>query len=51
MNFFGALFVWLLLAAVLVGAVVFAVKSSIWLLAIALVLFAIAFAKYGCLTH
>ena len=51
MNFYGALIAWFFMAAVLVGAVVLAVKMSVWFLVVALLLFVLAFAKFGCLSH
>ena len=51
MNFYGALFAWFVMAAVLIGAVVLAVYMSIWFLVVPLLLFVVAFAKFGCLSH
>jgi len=51
MNFYGAFFAWIVMALVMVVAVVLAVKTSIWFLALAMVVFVVAFAKYGCLSH
>ena len=51
MNFYGALIAWFFMAAVMVGAVVLAVHMSIWFLAVALLVFGFAFAKFGCLSH
>ena len=51
MNFIGALFAWFVIAALLVAAVVVAVKYSVVFLAVALILFVAAFAKFGCLSH
>ena len=51
MNFFLALAAWILIAAALVFAVVMATHGKILLLAIVLVLFVLAFSKWGCATH
>ncbi|MEY2410498.1 MAG: hypothetical protein QOF48_3168 [Verrucomicrobiota bacterium] len=51
MNFYGAFFAWIVLAALMVTAVVLAVQMSVWVLAVAFILFVIAFSKFGCLTH
>jgi hypothetical protein len=51
MNFFGAFFVWLLMAAVLTAAVVVAVKSSLLFLVGALAVFFALFVWHGCLLH
>ena len=39
------------MAALLVAAVVLAVKVSVWILVVAVAFFVLAFAKFGCLTH
>lgn len=49
MSFFGAFFVWLLMAAILTAAVVVAVKSSILFLVGGLAVFFVLFVRYGCL--
>lgn len=51
MNFFGAFFVWLLMAALLVAAVVVAIKSSILFLVGVLAVFTFLFIRHGCLIH
>jgi len=51
MNFFAVVFVWLLLAAILVAGIVLAAKGSLWLLVAGMVAFIAAFAKYGCASH
>jgi hypothetical protein len=51
MHFFLALAAWILIAAALVFAVVMATHGKILLLAIVLVLFVLAFSKWGCATH
>jgi hypothetical protein len=51
MNFILVLAVWLLLAAVLVVGVVLATKGILSMLLVSLVLFTLAFARWGCLTH
>lgn len=51
MSFYGPFLVWILLAALMVGAVVLAMKVSVLFLIAALGVFTIAFIKFGCLTH
>ena len=51
MNFYGAFFAWLLIAAVLVLGVVLAMKSTALVLIIGLFMFTFLFIKYGCLSH
>jgi hypothetical protein len=51
MSFFGALFVWLLIAALLTAAVVVAVKSSILFLVAGMAVFVALFVWHGCLIH
>ena len=51
MGFLAAILVWLIMAAVIAAGIVMAVKGSLWLLILSLVLFVVAFAKYGCLSH
>lgn len=51
MSFFGALLVWLLIAAVMVGALVWATHGAIWVFAIAMLAFIVCFARYGCMSH
>jgi len=51
MSIFLVMFVWLLMAAILVAGVVLAVKGSFWLLLIGLIGFVLAVAKYGILSH
>jgi hypothetical protein len=51
MNFILAVLAWLLIAAVLVVAVVLATHGKLLMLVIALVLFVLAFSKWGCATH
>lgn len=51
MSFYGSFFVWIVMAALLVAAVVLAMKVSVLFLIAALGLFTIAFIKYGCLSH
>lgn len=52
MSFYGALFLWLVLAAVMVVAVVAAMKSALgFLMFLAVVgVFALLFTWYGCLS-
>ncbi|MGD1083982.1 MAG: hypothetical protein ABSA47_04425 [Verrucomicrobiota bacterium] len=51
MKIFVVMFVWMLMALILVGGVVLAVNGSFWLLALALAGFVLAIAKIGCLSH
>lgn len=51
MSFYGSFFVWILMAAVMVAAVVLAMKVSILFLIAALGVFTVAFIKFGCLSH
>jgi hypothetical protein len=52
MGFFTAILVWLVMAAVIGAGIVVAVKfGSLWLLLGSILVFTIAFAKIGCLTH
>ncbi len=51
MSFYGSFFVWIVMAALLVGAVVLAMKVSVLFLIFALGAFTLAFIKYGCLSH
>ncbi|MFM1770528.1 MAG: hypothetical protein RJA22_3057 [Verrucomicrobiota bacterium] len=51
MSFFSAFFLWLVMAAVLVAAVVVAIKSSILFLVGALTVFTLLFVWHGCLAH
>ena len=52
MKFFFAIFVWLLMAAILFGGVLAAVlKGSFLLLILGVAAFVFAIAKIGCLSH
>ena len=51
MGFYTAVLVWLMMGAVLAAGIVMAVKGSLWLFVVGLVLFLAAFAKFGCATH
>jgi len=51
MSFFGALLVWALIAAVMVGALVWATHGAVWVFVIAMLAFVVCFGKYGCMTH
>ncbi len=51
MSFYIALFVWLLIAALLTIGVVMATKGAFLVLAIGTIAFVGAFIKWGCLTH
>jgi hypothetical protein len=51
MKLLFLMFVWLVMALLLVAGVVLAVKGSFWLLALGLVAFVLAVAKIGCLSH
>ena len=51
MNFIAALLAWLLIAGVLVVGVVLATHGKLLMLAVGLILFILAFSKWGCATH
>ena len=51
MSFFVAVLAWLVIAAVLATGIVMAVHGKLLLLAIGMILFVFAFAKWGCATH
>ncbi len=51
MSFYGALFAWLVIAAILVVGVVLATKGSFLLLIISMIAFLGAFSKWGCASH
>jgi len=51
MKLLFLMFVWLVMALLLVAGVVLAVHGSFWLLALGLVAFVLAVAKIGCLSH
>lgn len=51
MNFFGILFLWLVIAAVMATGVVMATNGSFALLVISLLGFVFAFSKWGCASH
>lgn len=51
MKLIFVMFVWMLMALLLVGGVVLAVKGTLWLLVVGLVAFVLAIAKIGCLSH
>lgn len=49
MNLFLSIFVYILMGALLATGIVMAVKGTLWLLPVMLVVFVFAFAKIGCL--
>jgi hypothetical protein len=49
MKFFSAIVAYLLIGAVLGVGIYEAVKGHLWILAVAVLLYIIAFAKLGCL--
>jgi len=51
MSFFVSLFVWFLMAAVLIVGVILAVKGSFWLLILGLLAFIAAITKIGIFGH
>lgn len=51
MSFYFALFVWLLIAALLTVGIVMATKGAFLVLALGTLAFVGAFIKWGCLTH
>lgn len=48
MSFYSALFAWAVIAAVLVLGIVLAAKGMLWLLIASMLIFLLAFAKWGC---
>jgi hypothetical protein len=50
MSFFYAVAAWVVIAAVLIASIVAAAHGTLWLLVVSMVLFTIAFAKWGCMT-
>jgi len=51
MSVFLVIFVWLLMAAILVTGVVLAVKGIFWLLIVGLAGFVLAVIRYGIFSH
>jgi hypothetical protein len=51
MKLLFVMFVWLVMALLLVAGIVVAVKGSFWLMVLGLVAFVLAVAKIGCLSH
>lgn len=51
MSFYIALFVWLVIAALLAVGIVMATKGAFLVLALGMIAFIGAFIKWGCLTH
>jgi len=51
MSFYGAILAWLVIGAILTVGIVMATKGALWLLIASVVLFVLAFAKWGCATH
>lgn len=51
MSFFLAILTWFIMGVILVTGVVFAVKGTFWLVIAGMLLFILAVAKVGCLTH
>lgn len=51
MKLIFVMFVWLVMALLLVAGVVASVHGSFWLLALGLVGFVFAVARIGCLSH
>jgi hypothetical protein len=49
MKFFSAIVAYLLIGAVLGAGIYEAVKGHLWMLAVVILLYVIAFAKLGCL--
>lgn len=49
MNLFLSIFVYILMGALLATGIVMAVKGTLWVLPVMLVVFVFAFAKIGCL--
>ena len=48
MNLYLSIFVYVLMGALLAAGIVMAVKGTLWVLAVMLVVFVFAFAKIGC---
>ena len=51
MKLVFVMFVWMLMAFVLIAGVVEASKGSLWLLTVGVIAFALAITKVGCLPH
>lgn len=51
MKFFMAIFVYLLIGAVLGWGIMMLIKGSPWFLVAGLLAYVIAFAKIGCISH
>jgi hypothetical protein len=51
MKLMIVMFVWLLMALLLVAGIVLAVHGNFWLLGLGLIGFILAVAKIGCLSH
>jgi hypothetical protein len=51
MSFYGALFAWLVIAAILTTGVVMATHGAFTLLLVGMGAFVFAFAKWGCASH
>jgi hypothetical protein len=51
MTFFLAVVAWLVMAGILVVGIVLATHGTLWLFIVSLVLFILAFAKWGCAVH
>lgn len=49
MKFLGAIIAYLVIGGVLGWGIVLAVKGSLWFLAVAVLVYIVAFAKLGCL--
>ncbi len=51
MSFYSALLAWVVIAAIMIAAVVLAVKGSLVWMVLAVGIFFALFAKYGCASH
>ncbi len=51
MKFALAIFVYLLMAAILGAGILLLVAGKPWLLIISLIVFVVAFGRLGCMTH
>lgn len=51
MNLFLSILVYLIMGALLSVAIVMAVKGTLWVLGVMVVLFVFAFGKIGCMHH
>ena len=51
MKLFLAFFVYAVMTVLLGAGIIMAIKGSLWLLAVGLVVYLLTFSKFGCLSH